>query len=145
MLLRRLIALLCTSVYLLAAGGAAVVSLSCPCSALHHHSEQCNHTTHHLPIDHHAVQSGPVEAIESDCCDDRHTNDRQLYTAGEKETARRIYRSAVQLQEVLLGTTMTTVAEAPCSLIHASRCDHTPSLRPCEASCRLLRAPPVTA
>lgn len=76
MKLRRLISLLLLSVYLMATGGPAYVSLSCECVSMKAHAAHvcCHH------CDHGDVASDGAPRLKTTCCNDHHSTEIDLYT-----------------------------------------------------------------
>ncbi|MBQ8581362.1 MAG: hypothetical protein IJ478_04675 [Alistipes sp.] len=82
---RQMVAMVLCAVYLLGVGGAALSSLLCPCVEWHHHTAQCNHDHGHQHLDMHPLQAAHDADFSAPCCDDRHSNNVQLYTASSDE------------------------------------------------------------
>lgn len=142
MFLRRLIALLCTSVYLLAAGGTAVASLTCPCVDLHRHTTACCHGCSH---DHAATADlEGVAYLKASCCDNHHSNEIQLYTASGEQTERRAFRAAMQSLVADPSVIGCAVCAALCGEVRLVWRDDTPPLLVGATSPCGLRAPPRT-
>ena len=76
MKLKRLISLLLLSVYLLATGGPAYVSLSCKCVAMKAHAAHvcCHHCQHG------ADTSDGTASLKATCCGNHHSTEINLYT-----------------------------------------------------------------
>ena len=76
MKLKRLISLLLLSVYLLATGGPAYVSLSCKCVAMKARAAHvcCHHCQHG------ADTSGGTASLKATCCGNHHSTEINLYT-----------------------------------------------------------------
>ena len=78
MIRRRYISLLLCAVYLLAAVGSALLSLSCRCHMAEHAGERvCCVAGHHAGHEHDAA----AEELCATCSCDRHSTDIELYTA----------------------------------------------------------------
>ncbi|MBR5464200.1 MAG: hypothetical protein IKU77_00165 [Alistipes sp.] len=78
-----MVAVVLCAVYLLGVGGTALSSLLCPCVELHQHSESCCHDHGHSHTDIHPLAAAHEHDWSLPCCDDRHSNRIQLYTANE--------------------------------------------------------------
>lgn len=141
MILRRLIALLCTIAYLVAAGGTAVASLCCPCVGQDHAHTCCHHHTEAVC---HAVCDDGVATIEAENCDDRHSNDHPLYTAGEEQNERRVFRASMQPLLVAPIASECTIGRHPMVAQSLDWRDQTPRLLAGAARSCALRAPPQT-
>ena len=76
MKLKRLISLLLLSVYLLATGGPAYVSLSCKCVAMKARAAHvcCHHCQHG------ADTSDGTASLKATCCGNHHSTEINLYT-----------------------------------------------------------------
>ncbi len=149
--LRRILALMLTCAYLLAAGASSWASLCCPCIELHRHTEQCCHGCHHAAetSSQATLQNpvGPAEAhFEGLCCDDRHSNERALYTNGEEDSTRRQGRAATQqpVDGVVAESLRTASPEVPDGVALLEPRNAPPVAGGC-AGTHALRAPPVTA
>lgn len=123
MKLRRGIALLFCTLYLLATGCMAMASMHCHC----HHEEPCHHHDFH---------------IEAGCCGNHHEVEQSLYTFDEESASRRLVRTvAPSMLVVKSETALPTLDELPSStLLYA---DHTPPVHHAVVTLGSLRAPPV--
>lgn len=124
MKLRRSIALLLCTLYLLATGSMAMASTRCHC----HHEEPCHHHAFHF---------------EGACCGDHHELELALYTFDEEIASRRVVRAVLP---ILLATKNDSTPEIPTAkLIHTLRYQvFTPLLQEGVVSVGSLRAPPAT-
>ena len=125
--LRRITLLLLTCAYLVATGAGAVLSLCCPCVEMHQHTSCCccHATQHHVETDMEA--DALFKAV---CCDDLHSNEQRLYTAGEEVVA------SVNMTEGLTCDEQGAVLLARLKV---------PQLTAAWIASKALRAPPVMA
>lgn len=125
MKLRRSIALLFCTLYLLATGCMAMASMHCHC----HHEEPCHHHDFH---------------IEAGCCGNHHeVVELSLYTVDEESALRRLMRPIVSFMPVVKGEMLLPkLDELPSeTLLYA---DYTPPVHHAVVTLGSLRAPPVT-
>ena len=137
MKLKRLISLLLLSVYLLATGGPAYVSLSCKCVTMSSHV-CCHHCQHG------ADAAGAGESLKAPCCGNHHSTEIELYVSSSFDNNERYTRC------IVLDLPPALAAECPCPA-------HVPFLREKVAERRTpfvreastlsvgFRAPPVLA
>ncbi|MCM1151526.1 MAG: hypothetical protein NC209_02665 [Alistipes sp.] len=78
---RRYISLMLLAVYLLATGGAWMLSLSCRCQAERQGEHLCCVAGHHVGHDHDAA----AEELCATCTCDRHSTEIALYTASQDD------------------------------------------------------------
>lgn len=147
----RCFASLLALIYLWAVGAGALSSLLCPCLARHHHAAHAV-----CCCEHHATQAGSASATHDACCSSSaerfagsccttpHSNEVNLYTAGEKDAERRLWRQAQPLLVAVVldrqpSVTPNDLFESPLRLAP------TPCTDTGVVSARSLRAPPVTA
>ena len=148
--LRRYIALFFLAAYLTAAGGRLWTILSCPCVALHEHTEICAHHGHH-----HAAHGSCCMAaadrtegvsVAAPCCNHHHSDDTLLYTTDDDK------RDRTLRGQLLPDRLLAAVIVEPLGLRAAGsgrslrRC--IPPAPPLSGGCLALaglRAPPVTA
>lgn len=119
MKLRKYISLLLFAVYLFAAGGQAVASLSCHCVAMKAHVAHfcCHHCSHD------DAASSAAEALGAPCCGNHHSTLVELYTASS-EAQKQVRCTIICLPPAL-------AVECPCP-------EHIPFLR---EACRERCAP----
>lgn len=141
MILRRLIALLCTLAYLVAAGGTAVASLCCPCVGQDHAHTCCHHHTETVCL---AVCHDGATTIGAENCDDRHSNEYPLYTAGEEQNDRRVLRAVMLPLLVAPIASECAMGRYPIAVQTLDRRDQTPRLLAGAVRSCALRAPPQT-
>ncbi|MBQ3082876.1 MAG: hypothetical protein IJ028_06885 [Alistipes sp.] len=140
--LRRITLLLLTCAYLVATGAGAVLSLCCPCVEMHQHTPCCccHATQHHVETDMEA--DALFKAV---CCDDLHSNEQRLYTAGEEDALRRMLRTWPSFEFVVASVNMTeglTCDEQGAVLLARLK---VPQLTAAWIASKALRAPPVMA
>ncbi|MBR5849916.1 MAG: hypothetical protein IKZ12_02490 [Alistipes sp.] len=135
MRLRRTIALLLCTLYLLATGSTAVASLLCPCNAPHHHTEHCAH--HDAHISH-------CGGYEADCCGDLHETELQLYTVEPIDDYRRSQTASNQLV-ALCAATLDRALHGDLPVRVCAYTEQTPPIAARPFSVGALRAPPVAA
>ena len=147
----RYIALFFLAAYLTAAGGRLWMILSCPCVALHEHTEVCLHHGHHH-AHHHGCCTPTADrtksglAVEAPCCNHHHAADNTLYTSDSDDKRDRVLRTlAVERSSAAVIVTPPDL-QAACSERSLRHCDR-PAPPPAVGH-RLaagLRAPPITA
>ena len=91
MKLKRLISLLLLSVYLLATGGPAYVSLSCKCVAMKARAAHvcCHHCQHG------ADTSDGTASLKATCCGNHHSTEIELYTGFGSDNHEKFIRCTV--------------------------------------------------
>lgn len=134
---KRFISLLLLTVYLLAAGGPAMASLSCRCVAPKAH-------THHLCTCHclHADAAAAARTdLSAPCCGHHHSTDVELYTGISSDNERQDRTQAVDLWAALTPDAPAAI----CPPTHGERIVLRQTLLPRKAASRGvgLRAPPV--
>ncbi len=137
MKLKRYIALLLLAVYFMAAGGPALVSLSCRCVAMHLHAEHacCQH------CDHSEDALAAKADVSAPCCGNHHSTEVNLYTGSGADNDRIVRCAVVDLPAAL-------AAEYPLDMRIVTTADKVAERRApfvCRGFVRStgLRAPPV--
>ena len=135
MKLKRLISLLLLSVYLLATGGPAYVSLSCKCVTMSSHV-CCHHCQHS------ADAAGAGESLKAPCCGNHHSTEIELYVSSSFDNNERYTRC------IVLDLPPALAAECPCPahvpfLREKVAERRTPFVREASACSVGFRAPPV--
>ena len=142
--LRRYLASLMAVVYLLAVGSAALSSLLCPCVRHQHTCASCCCQAHCASV---ATDCDCAEAaakVAKTCCGKSHSTEIALYTAGDEDTLRRLWRTmqptavAVMSDGVTLADFRMTDGERFLPL-------QEPLIESDSGGLCALRAPPVTA
>ena len=130
MKLKRLISLLLLSVYLLATGGPAYVSLSCKCVAMKARAAHvcCHHCQHG------ADTSDGTASLKATCCGNHNSTEINLYTFSHdsEKSTRSTVAEAPEPADISLGGEKTV-----------GRC--APFVERGHVRCAGLRAPPVLA
>lgn len=138
MKLRRLISLLLLSVYLLATGGPAYVSLSCKCVAMTAHAAHacCHHCQHA------GEAADGTASLKGTCCGNHHSTEINLYTFSP-DNGKSIRCAVTDLPPALVAE-----APAPADMILGSEKTverRAPFVERGHVRCAGLRAPPVLA
>ena len=139
MKIRRMIALLLCSLYLVAMGAPALSSLLCPCVAQHKQQIACCHACCH----HHTTSCDTH--FDSDCCDDRHQLEVVLYTSLDEKQERRVHLPETPSSALFVASISDHCAPLPAVVTEGASRDHLPSLAGGYFATAGLRAPPVCA
>lgn len=155
MRVKQFIAWILLTVYLLAVGGSATLSLSCKCVAMQARS---NHSTHicsccceHEQIDCKALYEWEVSEAETaaharfkaPCCGNHHSTEIDLYTGNSSESERQIRLLVLDLPAIFISESADiVVATLSCEQL-AQRT--IPDLLQAHTRSAGLRAPPVSA
>ena len=142
--LRRYVASLMAVVYLVAIGAAALSSLLCPCIRHQHTCTQCCCQTSCVSPAADSCCADAAAHLKGTCCENHHSTEIALYTAGDEDGMRRLWRTMQPSMGALVADCV--VLSEPHRLVEELLCpfDH-PLVAPDSGSPSALRAPPVTA
>lgn len=144
MQMKRIIALLLCSVYLLATGGPAYASLSCKCVWEKTCPVSCAaHECCHDSIDHTGDAPAAVADVTAPCCGNHHSTEIKLYT-GAPDADKSVRCAVLLLPPALAAEECLECIEAvvTCERVFERR---TPFLSADRSAPTGLRAPPVLA
>ena len=142
--LRRYMASLMAVVYLMAIGSAALSSLLCPCIRQQHTCTQCCCHTSCVSLAVDSCCADATECVKGTCCGQSHATDIALYTAGDEDALRRLWRTMQPLMGALVADCVA-LATPDCAVERGILLFNDPLVELDSGVSCALRAPPVTA
>ena len=142
--LRRYMASLMAVVYLMAIGVAACSSLLCPCIRHHHTCTACccHSQSTALAVD--CACNDATATVKGRCCGQNHSTEIDLYTAGDEDALRRLWRTMQPAMGALVAD-CAALAEPEVVAEQLLFPLKEPLVESCGGGLCALRAPPVTA